>query len=237
MSTKGFTKGKLYRFLDYVLRLVLLNFCVVVPSFIALIIYSLFSKNTDTIWFYLTLVPVVLWLFPSITAVTDVIRQYEDNLTTTIFKDFFVSIKRNYVKSFIIGIFVYVLVILLYNSLNFFYVNQGKGAGYIIGLFLSASFSVMVLCLIVHLPLVVAYFSNLKVIEYIKLALMLGFRDIGKTILMIIASIIIIIISILSYYIMFIIGISMMIYCLVKLSFKQYIKIYRKVEEKNDEEN
>lgn len=237
MSTKGFTKGKLYRFLDYVLRLVLLNFCVVVPSFIALIIYSLFSKDTDSIWFYFTLVPVLLWLFPSITAVTDVIRQYEDNLTTTIFKDFFVSLKKNYIKSFIIGIIIYILVILLYNSLNFFYVNQGKGVGYIIGLFLTFSFVLIALFVIIHLPLALAYFSDLKVIQYVKLALMLAFRDIGKTILMILASIVIIILSLLSYYVMFIIGISLIIYCMVKLSFKQYIKIYRKVEEKNDEEN
>lgn len=232
MSTKGFTKGKLYRFLDYVLRLVLLNFCVVVPSFIALIIYSLFSKDTDSIWFYLTLVPALLWLFPSITAVTDVIRQYEDNLTTTIFKDFLISLKKNYIKSFIIGIIIYILVILFYNSLSFFYVNQGKGAGYIIGLFLTFSFVLVTLFVIIHLPLVLAYFSDLKVTEYIKLALMLAFRDIGTTILMIIASVVIIILSLLSYYVMFIIGISLMIYCIVKLSFKQYIKIYRKVEEK-----
>lgn len=236
MSTKSYTKGKLYRFLDYVLRLVLLNFCVVVPSFIALIIYSLFSKDSDSIWFYLTLVPVILWLFPSIVAVTDVIRQYEDNLTTTIFSDFFKSLRKNYIKSFIIGIVIYVMILLLYNSLNFFYINQGKGAGYIIGLLLTASFTLIASFIIVHLPLVIAYFSNMKIIQYVKLAMLLSFRDLLKTILMVITTVIILIISVLSYYVMFIIGISMMIYCAVKLSFKQYIKIYRKVE-KNDEEN
>lgn len=236
MSTKSYTKGKLYRFLDYVLRLVLLNFCVVVPSFIALIIYSLFSKDSDSIWFYLTLVPVILWLFPSIVAVTDVIRQYEDNLTTTIFSDFFKSLRKNYIKSFIIGIIIYIMILLLYNSLNFFYVNQGKGAGYIIGLLLTASFTLIASFIVVHLPLVIAYFSDMKIIQYVKLAMLLSFRDLLKTILMVITTVIILIISVLSYYVMFIIGISMMIYCAVKLSFKQYIKIYRKVE-KNDEEN
>ena len=237
MSTRSLTKGKLYRFLDYVLRLVLLNFCVVIPSFIALFIYSLFSKNTESVWFYLTLIPVILWLFPSIVAVTDVIRQYEDNLTNTIFKDFFKSLKTHYIKAFVIGSFACYLVLLLYNSFNFFYVNQGKSVGYLLGLLLTISFIFMATFLVIHLPLVLVYFSDLKIIQYVKLAMIMAFKDIGRTILILIAVAIIVIVSILFYYVMFIIGIALAIYVSVKLSFKQYIKIYRKVENKNDQKD
>ena len=103
MSTNKFVKGRLYRFLDYVLRLVLLNFWVVIPSFSILVVYSLISKDTTTIWFYLTLVPLLIWLFPSIVAVTDVIRQYEDEQTNTIFKDFFKSLKRTYINRLLLA--------------------------------------------------------------------------------------------------------------------------------------
>ena len=116
MSTNNFVKSKLYRFLDYVLRLVLLNFLVVIPSFSILMIYSLFSKDTESIWFYLTLLPLLLWLFPSVVATADVIRQYEDNQTNTIFKDFFKSLKKHYLKSFIAGIIIFLLIFMLYNS-------------------------------------------------------------------------------------------------------------------------
>ena len=231
MSTNKFVKGRLYRFLDYVLRLVLLNFWVVIPSFSILVVYSLISKDTTTIWFYLTLVPLLIWLFPSIVAVTDVIRQYEDEQTNTIFKDFFKSLKRTYIKSFIIGLVIYVLIFLLYNSFQFFSINQNKDIVYTIGVALTISFMIATALVVVHIPLVLSYFTELSLIEYIKLALIMAFKEIGTTILIIISVGIVLLISIAYYFVMIIGGIAVSLYLIVKLSFKQYIKIYRKVEE------
>lgn len=231
MSTNKFVKGRLYRFLDYVLRLVLLNFWVVIPSFSILVVYSLISKDATTIWFYLTLVPLLIWLFPSIVAVTDVIRQYEDEQTNTIFKDFFKSLKRTYIKSFIIGLVIYVLIFLLYNSFQFFSINQNKDIVYTIGVALTISFMIATALVVVHIPLVLSYFTELSLIEYIKLALIMAFKEIGTTILIIISVGIVLLISIAYYFVMIIGGIAVSLYLIVKLSFKQYIKIYRKVEE------
>lgn len=233
MSTNRFAKGKLYRFLDYVLRLVLLNFLMIIPSFSFLIIYSLFSNDTTSIWFYLTLIPLVIWLFPSIVATTDVIRQYEDDLTNTIFKDFFKSLKKHYFKSFVIGIVVIVFMFLLLNSFIYFNNNHSRDIVHLIALFVTISFIFMAVFVIIHLPLVMAYFSEMSIFEYIKLALIMSFKDFGITFILTIIIVILLVVSLLYYYVMFIAGISIMIYFIVKLTFKQYIKIYRKVE-KND---
>lgn len=231
MSTNNFVKSKLYRFLDYVLRLVLLNFLVVIPSFSILMIYSLFSKDTESIWFYLTLLPLLLWLFPSVVATADVIRQYEDNQTNTIFKDFFKSLKKHYLKSFIAGIIIFLLIFMLYNSFTYFSTNQNKDIVYLIGLLLTISFIVTLALVVVHIPLVFIYFSGMSFFEYIQLALIMAFKGIGTTILIVIAVLIVLFISFMYYIVMIVCGISIAIYLIVKLSFKQYIKIYRKVEE------
>ena len=231
MSTNKFVKSKLYRFLDYVLRLVLLNFLVVVPSFSILVIYSLFSDDTTSIWFYLTLVPLLIWLFPSIVAVTNVIRQYEDDQTNTIFKDFFKSLKRTYIKSFIIGLVIYLLIILLYNSFNYFNVNRNKDIVYTLGVALTISFMIAFAFVVVHIPLVISYFTELSLLQYVKLSLIMAFKEIGTTILIIISVGVVLLISLAYYIVMIIGGIAVSLYLIVKLSFKQYIKIYRKVEE------
>jgi len=230
MSTNGFVKGKLNRFLDYVFRLVLLNFLIVVPSFLLMFIYSLFSEDTTSIWFYLTLVPVVIWLFPSIVSVTDVIRQYEDNQTNTIFKDFFKSLKKHFIKAFVIGVIIFLVAMLLYNSFNFFKINQGKQITYLIGLIICISVIIALLFFIVHIPLTLVYFSDLTIIQYIKLSLIMAFKDFGSTILMVIITIIVATLAILFYYVMFFGGFSLAIYLWVKMSYKNYIKLYRKVE-------
>lgn len=230
MSANRFVKSKLYQFLDYVLRLILLNFLIVIPSFLFIFIYSLIKKETDTVWFYLTLMPVIIWLFPAIVAVADVIRQYEDNQTNTIFKDFFKSFGKNFLKSFIVGIIIYLCVVLFYNSFSFFNTNQSKGIGYLIGFILTISFTFIAIFLLIHLPLVMAYFPDLTIMQYFKLALIMAFKDFGATFLMMVLAVIVGILSFLSYYVMFIFGISLVIYFMIKLSFKHYIKIYRRVE-------
>ena len=131
MRSDRIMQSKIYRLFDYVLRLVLLNVLIVVPSFSLFIIYSAINKSGNNHLTFLLLIPMLLWLFPSIVATTDVIRQYENKETNTIFKDFFKSIKKLYLKSFIISIFVYLGIGLFWNSLSFFLNNATKGSLYI----------------------------------------------------------------------------------------------------------
>ena len=124
---------------------------------------------------------------------------------------------------------------MLYNSFQFFSINQNKDIVYTIGVALTISFMIATALVVVHIPLVLSYFTELSLIEYIKLALIMAFKEIGTTILIIISVGIVLLISIAYYFVMIIGGIAVSLYLIVKLSFKQYIKIYRKVERKENE--
>ena len=89
MKSDRIMRSKIYRFLDYVLRLIILNALIIIPSFSFFIIFATLYENNDHPFIYLTLIPVLFWFFPSIVSCTDVIKQYETNETNTIFKDFF----------------------------------------------------------------------------------------------------------------------------------------------------
>ena len=233
MITDKIMQSKIYRFLDYVFRLVILNLLIVVPSFSFFIIGSFLIKDQNSSYVYLTYIPMLLWLFPSLVATFDVIKQYETNETNTIFKDFFKSFKRNYLNSILLTIIISVLVFLIYNSLSFFYIYTSRGTIYLLGLALSFSFAVALLMIIFQLPIVMAYFKGLRLIEIIKLASIMAFKDILSSVIIVILFAVMIALSVAIYIVMAIVGLSLPCYFAIKLSYQTYIKIYRKVE-KND---
>lgn len=112
MKSDRIMRSKIYRFLDYVLRLIILNALIIIPSFSFFIIFATLYENNDHPLIYLTLIPVLFWFFPSIVSCTDVIKQYETNETNTIFKDFFKSLKKNYLKSFILSIIIAIMIVI-----------------------------------------------------------------------------------------------------------------------------
>lgn len=230
MKANRIMQSKIYRILDYVLRLVLLNALIVIPSFSLFIIFSNVFKNGNNQLLSLLLIPMLLWLIPSIVATTDVIRQYENNETNTIFKDFFKSLKKHYLKSLIISIFVYIGIGLLVNSLVYFFNNVAKGGLYFAGLLLTISFSLAFILIVIQFPLVTTYFKDLGVFEIIKLSCIFAFKNIMVNLLILVFIVGFIIVDILYYFVTALIGFSVPIYLTVKLLFKQYIKIYRKVE-------
>ena len=116
MKSDRMMRSKIYRFLDYVLRLIILNALIIIPSFSFFIIFATLYENNDNPLIYLTLIPVLFWFFPSIVSCTDVIKQYETNETNTIFKDFFKSLKKNYLKSLILSIIIAIIIFIFYNS-------------------------------------------------------------------------------------------------------------------------
>lgn len=231
MRTNRIMQSKIYRFMDYVLRLVLLNALIVIPAFSFFIIYGLIDKEGNYQLVSLTLIPMIFWLFPSIVAVTDVIKQYENDETNTIFKDFFKSFGKNYLKSLLIGIVLIVVIVLLYNSVTYFFNNARKDTLHLLCFFLSISISFVALLIVFHIPLVIAYFKKLRIIEILKISCLMAFRNMLANILITFVLIAFIAIDITMNYVMIIAGFSLPIYLVVKMSFRQYIKIYRKVEE------
>ncbi len=234
MKSDRIMRSKIYRFLDYVLRLIILNALIIIPSFSFFIIFATLNENNDDPFIYLTLIPLLLWFFPSIVACTEVIRQYETNDTNTIFKDFFKSLKRHYVKTLLLSILITIIIIIFYNSLNFFITYMSQGFIYILGLLFSIPFMVAFFMIVIHMILVMAYFKNLLIKEIIKLACIMAFKDVLNSILMVIIIVVFLSLDVALYFVMAIVGISLPIYLIVKLSYKKYIKIYRKVETNNE---
>lgn len=224
-------QSKIYRFLDYLLRLILLNALIVIPAFSLFIIYEYIDKEGNYQFAFLTLIPLFFWLFPSIVAVTDVIKQYETEETNTIFKDFFKSFGKNYWKSILITFILMIVIVLLYNSIMYFFQNARKDTLHLICFFLSVSIAFVMILIVEQIPLVMAYFKSLRIWEILKLSCIMAFKHLGINILIAIAIIAIIAADIILNYVMITIGFSIPIYIMVKMSFKQYIKIYRKVEE------
>lgn len=224
-------QSKIYRFLDYLLRLILLNALIVIPAFSFFLIYELIDKEGSYRLAFLTLIPLILWLFPSIVAVTDVIKQYETDETNTIFKDFFKSFGKNYLKSIIITFILAILIILLYNSITYFFKNARKDTLHLLCFFLSISIAFVAILIAVQIPLVMAYFKKLRIWELLKLSCIMTFKNLGINIIIALMIIGIGAIDITLNYVMITIGFSVPIYITIKMSFKQYIKIYRKVEE------
>ncbi len=230
-SNRIFT-SKIYRFLDYALRLVILNLVVIIPSFSFFIIVSNIIEDQSHPLVYLSLIPTLLWLLPSVVSCTDVVKQYEIDKTNTVFKDFFKSLKKVYLKSILLTVLGVAIGYLLINSVSFFYNYASEGVIYLLGLALSISFFIVFLMVLIHCILCLAYFK-LGIIETIKLACIMAFKDIVINIVIIILVLLIISLSLAIYVVMITCCFSLISYLMVKLSLKNYIRLYRKFEEKN----
>lgn len=230
MKSDKLMRSKIYRFLDYVFRLIILNALIIVPSFSFSIIASNFIEIDNPLG-YLALIPIVLWLFPSCVATGSVIRQYETKETNTIFKDFFKNLKRTYGRSLIFSFVIVGVLFLLFNSLSFFFNYLAGGILYLMGLILTISFLALFLMVVIHILLVMAYFKKMRFLEIIKLAMIMAFKDILTSVLLVIILVVMMLLSLNIQVIMLVGGFSLLLYLMIKLSFKQYIKIYRKVEE------
>lgn len=76
--------------------------------------------------------------------------------------------------------------------------------------------------------------KNMTLKEIIKLSCIMAFKDILNNILIVLIVALFMSLNIALYFVMAIGGISIPIYIAIKLSFKKYIKIYRKVEKEDE---
>ena len=94
--------SKIFKFFDYCFRLVLINLLILLPSFLLFYLFSLFFKNNmETILGLIPLIPAMLYMYPAICAGVDLIRKYELKQCNTVFKEFFKSLKRIFLKALI----------------------------------------------------------------------------------------------------------------------------------------
>jgi uncharacterized membrane protein YesL len=226
MNYEKFMNSRIYRFLDYIFRLVLLNFLI----FITALSFYLFLPEKTPNWLKDTLSfgQMGLLFFPSLVAVFDVIKQYEQNKSTSILRPFFQSLKKHYKSSLLMGIGMLIIAILLSNSINVFLQQFQNGLINVIGFFLTVSVILVLLFSLVHLPLVLVNFSGLRLIDYGKLSVIWAFRDFGLTLMMLVIVVFVLITDIVFPYFLAFFGISLPIYLLVKLSLKSYAKYSEK---------
>ena len=219
--------SKIFKLFDYCFRLVLINLLILIPSFLLFYIMMLFFKDSiEGIYELLTLIPAVLYMYPAICAGVDLIRKYELKETNGVFKEFFKSLKRVYVKALLETIIILVFVVLFYFSISHFARHYNDGVINVIGLYLSIAFAIMLLVIIVHLPLVMNYMEGCLIIDDIKLAGMMAFQDLIITIGIVIFIIADVAIMMVSPTVAVICGFSLPMYLLVKLTFKKYYIVY-----------
>lgn len=219
--------SKIFRFFDYVFRLVLINLFILLPSFLLFYIMTIFFNDLiNTVWGLLTLIPAVLYMFPAICAGVDLIRKYELKETNGVFKEFFKSLKRVYLKAFLETLMILVFVVLFYFSISYFVRHYEDGIINVIGLYLSIAFAIMLLVIIVHLPLVMNYMEGCLIFDDIKLAGMMAFQDLMITIGIVLFIIGDVAIMMVTPTVAVICGFSLPMYLLVKLTFKKYYIVY-----------
>jgi uncharacterized membrane protein YesL len=232
----------------------MLNLLIVGPALLPFLIYTYIEGYLDQsnavllkVVEYATLIPAGIYIFPAIVATVDVLRMYQENTTKGVFKEFFKSLFKHFFKSFIISICIFLILFILLmdfpgfkGPLLYFFLNLHRFEC-LIGLMITLSFLLLLAIMLTHLPLVIVYFDGLSLLQYLKLAFIMAFKNVWKTlvILLIIIGFIVadFLIPAISPVILFILGISLPLYFIVRISFKEYIKIYRKVERRENEES
>ncbi|MBR2891218.1 MAG: YesL family protein [Bacilli bacterium] len=230
MRSKIFN-SKAYQVFDYICRLIILNILLIICSFSIFLIIQTAFKDLDNVYKWLSLIPTLLTIGPSMVAIFATIKDYELIESTGTFKEFFRNFKKYYLKTILSSIILIVFGILLINSLNYFYGMRTSGVGYVIGFVFSISFILIYLMCFIHLPLSFIYFDGIQIMHHIKLALIFAFKDLGRTLILVI---LVVLSLVLSYYFslyLLLLGFSLPIYFLIKLTKSKYIKISERNKE------
>ena len=219
--------SKIFKLFDYCFRLVLINLLILIPSFLLFYIMMLFFENSlEGIFELLTLIPAIFYLYPAICAGVDLVRKFELKQCNTVFKEFFKSLKRIYLKALIETICILIIGVLFFFSIRHFYLHLSDGIINSFGLVLSAAFCIMLLVIIVHLPLVMNYMEGCFILDDVKLACMMAFQDLAITLGLVIFIVGFSVVMFLTPTILVICGFSLPIYLLIKLTFKKYYIVY-----------
>ncbi len=227
MKSFNLYTSKIFKIFDYLCRVVLINLVLFIPFFLLIYLMEQCLAKVDfTLKPIVLLIPSIFYIYPAICASVDLFAKYELKLTNGVFKEFFKSFKKVFVKALIETVFLVIALSLFLNSISFFYNNLENGILYLVSFILAVAFTIMFLSIVIHLPLVMSYMEGCRVIDDIKLAGMMAFKDLGITIALIITTIFIIVLAVNFNTIAIICGFSLPIVLIVKLTFKKYYIVY-----------
>lgn len=213
MRKGSFMKSGIYRILDYVARLVILNVLVLIISFSLLLVFK------DQYW---PSIITALTFFPSLIAIFRVMKDYEDGNNPSVFKPFFKAFIKYYIKSIIFTIIIGIIAILLANSLSVFAKNYNQSVANVIGYYLTISLILAIGLVVVHIPLVIVNFDDLSIYQYFKLAMTMTFKDVILSFLAVVIVIVFVITSFVFPIVAGIGGISLPVYLITKLTYRRY---------------
>lgn len=171
----------------------------------------------------------IITFIPALIAGFAVIKYYIEDNEAPLFKSFINEFKKNFFKNFKIGLILIIIVILLYNNINFFYNNIDLGLFYTIGLYFSLILFFFLILTGIHIPLTSIYFEKLDTMKTIKLSLYIGIKYIFTTLLMVLPLSITILLVMYMFPIFTFLGFGIPIYINLKISSQLYKRI--KLEE------
>jgi uncharacterized membrane protein YesL len=213
MRKGSFMKSGLYRIMDYIARLVILNVLVLIISFSLLLVFK------DQYW---PLIITGLTFIPSLISMFRVMKDYEDGNNPSVFKPFLKAFIKYYIKSMIFTLIIGIIALLLANSLTVFAKNYNQSVANIIGYYLTISLIIVAGLVVVHIPLVVVNFDDLSIFQYLKLAVTMAFKDVVLSFLSVVIVVFFTITSIVFPIVLGIAGVSVPVYLITKLTYKRY---------------
>ena len=244
------TRSKAYIFFDRLFRLFISNILSVasmaIPcSFFILTAIALGTGNANIdkamVGFWAAAISFLITfpflILPAITATTISIK--EINSSVNIFKDWFYNFKTYYVKSLKLGLIygalfgIVLFGIYFYSNVNFITLNDSKYAELFLqvqnvlvqaGFVVTMIFMVILICLVVHVPLLIIALPNLKVMDLIKTNIFMSINHFVNTIILV-AMLMVSIIGITFYPIWIIFGISLPIMISLRFSKVNYLEL------------
>ena len=153
MSLDKKLNSKVYRFFDYLFGLVIVN--------LITIILSIF----------------IITLLPAFTAAYQTITDFKEVGPTKVFRMYFTNFKKHLEKSFIIGLFIIIIIVIASFSM-FFYSKNFEATSFIgqAGYWIMLVVLLLLVLFCLHLPLVMINFQSFGIMDTIRISIFICFR-------------------------------------------------------------
>lgn len=162
MNFEKYVNSKMYNFFEIFFKLVYLN-----------VMWLVFGSIG---FFVLTIIPATITIYIMVNTIL-----YQQDMT--IFKNFFRIFKKEYIPSQKLFLVLLLLGSIAYLDISFFYdrVLEGNNTMNIILLWISLFFGFLYILILIHIGPVYIYFPKLSTIAKVKFALIMGFKTIGRS--------------------------------------------------------
>lgn len=203
-------------------------------------LFMLVFVNVITI---LLLIPIIT-ILPAITAMFATIKESVNEGPNKPIKTYFQNFMKYSEKSFILELIIGIVLIIAGISVWYYYGKIGADELlYNVGFWIMFIFIIILLMMILHIPLLIVTFRNLRAKELLKTSMYIAFRYIGITLVALVL-LVISIVGIVAAPIWFLVGLSGPAFLLIKVSEPLYYrlnkidfeKIMRQIDEEESED-